>query len=61
MRLECAGNGRPSALRLHVGDTFIGQGSDPTGLTGGETGVMAASVNAPEMEVRFDNFVVTRF
>jgi actin-like ATPase involved in cell morphogenesis len=56
LRLECTGgrDGTPAVLRLAVGDTVVGEASDPSPLPGGQVGL--AVIGQTGATVAFDDF-----
>lgn len=60
IRLDCMGTGKPTVLRLSVNGEVVGEATDADGIAAGHVGMYAGSKAQPQVDVRFDNFLVTR-
>jgi hypothetical protein len=55
LRAECTGN----SLRLYVNHVLVGEATD-TDFTSGSSGILAATLDDQDFDVRFNNFLVTK-
>lgn len=60
IRLECSGPPSAAVVTLSVGGKVLGQWTEANGLDGGQVGVQVVTGNAAFVEVRFDDFRITR-
>ena len=56
MRAECIG----SNLKLYVNGNLVAQVTDSTFTSGGDVGLIAGSFSDSGIDIRFDNFIVTK-
>ena len=56
IRAECIG----SSLKMYVNGKLVAEVTDTTFTSGGDVGLIAGSFDAGGIDIRFDNFVVTK-
>jgi hypothetical protein len=56
IRAECIG----SSLKMYVNGKLVAEVTDTTFTSGGDAGLIAGSFDAGGIDIRFDNFVVTK-